>query len=71
MNTAIIVVVSAGAALALALFIRDILIWSYKEGYERGRKDAEEAWAKLGCEVDQARQQIWREEGMNQRGDAA
>jgi hypothetical protein len=46
--------------------IRDLLIWCYKEGYQRGWKDSEQAWVKLGREVDEARQQIWREEGAKQ-----
>ena len=65
MNPDILIGVICGViALALRIVsIRELLVWCYKEGYERGRKDADEAWTKLGREVDQARQQIWREEG--------
>jgi hypothetical protein len=63
----LIAVVCGVIALALLIIsIRELLVWCYKEGYQRGRKDAEEAWTKLGAEVDQARQQIWREEGTKQ-----
>jgi hypothetical protein len=71
MNAAIILLVSVGSGLLLVFVVHDLMLFVYKAGYERGRKDAEDAWTKLGLEVDQTRQQIWREEGMNQRGDAA
>lgn len=55
--------------IALALLIvsiRELLVWCYKEGYERGRKDSEEWWLKMAHDADEARQQIWREEGTKQ-----
>ena len=64
MSAAIIILVSVGSGLLLVYLVHDLMIFVYKAGYDRGRKDAEEAWTKLGREVDQARQQIWREEGM-------
>jgi len=35
----------------------------YDRGYEKGRRDAEEWIIKLESDVDQARQEIWRQEG--------
>jgi hypothetical protein len=34
-----------------------------KEGYERGRVDADNWWLGVEQQVDQARQKIWKEEG--------
>lgn len=57
------------AGLLFLSLLRDILHWlqdrilqSYKDGYERGRRDADVAWIQAEKEVDQARQEIWREE---------
>jgi hypothetical protein len=33
-------------------------------GYERGRVDADNWWLDVEQQIDQARQRIWREEGM-------
>jgi hypothetical protein len=66
MNVAIGVLCGVIAFALLIISIRELLVWCYKEGYTRGRKDADEAWTKLGLDVDQARQQIWREEGTKQ-----
>ena len=35
---------------------------AYRRGYQQGRSDAEEWIVKLETDVDQARQEIWREE---------
>jgi hypothetical protein len=35
----------------------------YREGYEQGRRDADNWWVNLEREVDLERQKIWREEG--------
>jgi hypothetical protein len=66
MNILIAIFCGVTAFSLLIVSIRELLGWCYKEGYERGWKDAEEAWTKLGREVDEARQQIWREEGTKQ-----
>jgi hypothetical protein len=64
---------SKGAAVTLSQILGAIcLVFSvfvlvhvsiYKLGYRHGRKDAEEWIATLEAEVDEARQQIWRESG--------
>ena len=51
---------------ALALICAYCRFWGYncglKDGYQQGRKDAEEWIVKLETDVDQARQEIWRQE---------
>lgn len=45
--------------------------WRYRKGYEagleeglkQGQKRADDWWIGVECQVDQARQKIWREEG--------
>jgi hypothetical protein len=48
--------------LVLSVFLIDVGL--YKLGYRHGQKDAEEWIATLEAEVDEARQQIWRESGQ-------
>lgn len=65
MNVGIVIGIICGviAAALLVVSIRDLLVWCYKEGYQRGRYDERQAWFEQGRQVDQARQEIWREEG--------
>ena len=37
----------------------------YRKGYRQGRQDADKWWTDKDRQVDEERQKIWREEGMN------
>ena len=54
-----------GLCLFIALFLIELLGQrkAWQRGYAKGWKDAEEWIVALETEVDQARQEIWKEEG--------
>jgi hypothetical protein len=54
------------AAVVLICLVRDAAREMYDEGYAKGRLDADAWWKRIESEADQARQQIWREEGSKQ-----
>lgn len=51
--------------IALALLIsllHDLILWSYKEGYAKGRSESEKWWVEQEKSVVTEREKIWREE---------
>ncbi|HZW05363.1 MAG TPA: hypothetical protein VFF58_00515 [Candidatus Nitrosotalea sp.] len=50
------------AILIAVALLHDLLIWVYQEGRAKGRQEAEAWWLEQGKQVDQARQQVWRED---------
>jgi hypothetical protein len=52
-----------GLLLLLLIGFRDLGYKSgFNEGYQQGRKDADDWWVGAEQQADQARQTIWREE---------
>jgi hypothetical protein len=63
MSANIVIGIACGLASVMLTVsaLTDVIKWAFREGYDRGRADADKAFIEAGRQVDQARQEIWRE----------
>lgn len=64
-NFLIGILCGAAAVVIAILLLRDLLIWVFRQGYERGRKEAADYWLGVGKDVEEMQKEIRYEEEQN------